>query len=669
MQILVRHLVLFCIAFSVTSAWGNSDNNYTDKREKCSNHQATKQALFGDLHVHTSYSFDSYVSSQRNDPWKAYEFAKGMPIVLADESGDQAVRWQLQRPLDFTSVTDHAEYLGEMNVCTQDSSKLAYWTPHCIITRSNWFGIQLLAVNYWSSGSGMTGTSAGKPERSYLCNLPGKSCAEGASEYWQQIQLAAEEHYDRSSDCEFTTFVGYEYTDAPDHKNLHRNVIFRNENVIDEVISTFETGRENYTELWQQLREQCIEGKENCDVISIPHNPNLSGGTMFPDPKNKQQAQDRLYFEPLVELVQHKGASECRYDRLEQAGLYTTDELCTFEQVVADNLSMLGTVYGEVRTARAAPVSLAEYGRRNMVRNVLKDGLALEESTGINPFKMGFIGSTDTHSAAPGGAEEDNYKGHLGKRDSGYRNVQDHFFENPGGLAVVWAEENSRNAIFDAFERKEAYSTSGTRPLVRFFAGDYPANICEQPDMLDKAYAGGVPMGGDIKNIKKEQGPTFIVSALKDAGSAQKQGTDIQRVQVIKGWLDAKGKTHEQVFDVAGGDNGASVDSQSCAPIGKGLENVCATWHDPNFNAEQSAFYYVRVVENPTCRWTTLQCKASGVDPFAENCTEQAEEAGDELGAIGNVYGRCCIKEEDQPFYSPVIQERAWTSPIWYRKQ
>ena len=197
---------------------------------------------------------------------------------------------------------------------------------------------------------------------------------------------------------------------------------------------------------------------------------------MFPDPGSEQEARDRLFFEPLVELVQHKGAGECRFDRLLGRGVATEDELCDFEQIRSDNLAMLGSVFGELRTEEAQPVAIEDFGPRNMVRNALKDGLALEQTSGINPFKLGFIGSTDTHSATPGGAEEDNYVGHLGRRDAGYRNVQDHFFDNPGGLAVVWAEENSRDSIFEGMRRRETYATSGTRPVVRFFAGEqFPA--------------------------------------------------------------------------------------------------------------------------------------------------------------------------------------------------
>ncbi len=641
----------------------------TEEREPCAHRDDLRMPLFGDLHVHTSYSFDSWTSSQRNDPWAAYRYAKGEPITLSDEDGEQSVTAQLRRPLDFTGVTDHAEFLGPINLCTRDSGKLAYWYPYCALTRSDTFILQFLALNYWQK-VGVTGGAPGEPrDESFVCTLG--DCDAAHRESWQLIQQAAEDHYDRSSECSFTTFVGYEYTDAPDFKNLHRNVIFRNDRVTETAISTYDTGTRNFQELWRRLRSECIEGDAGCDVMAIPHNPNLSGGMMFPDPATREDAENRLFFEPLVELVQHKAASECRFDRLEGLGVDTEDELCDFEQVVADNLSMLGTVFGEVRADEAAPVPIEEFGRRNMVRNVLKDGLALGRESGLNPFRMGFIGSTDTHSATPGGAEEDNYTGHLGRRDTGYRNVQDHFFDNPGGLAVVWAEENSRDAIFEAMRRREAYATSGTRPIVRFYAGsELPDGLCEAPDMIAQADAAGVPMGAEISGLADGAGMKILVSAAKDAGSPGYPGNDLQRIQVIKGWLDDEGVTHEKVYDVAGSaDNGAWVDEQSCATTGSGAANLCAVWEDPEFDADEDAFYYARVLENPSCRWSTLQCQAAGVNPFAENCAEQAAARTEELqdeGAIGDVFSRCCLDPEDQPFYSPVIQERAWTSPVWY---
>lgn len=646
----------------------------TEQRENCDNHNPLKQALFGDLHVHTAYSFDSYVSNQRNTPWDAYRFAKGEPITLSNAEGEQSLIAQLQRPLDFTAVTDHAEFLGQIKICTEDSDKLGYWWPYCIATRSSNFYISLLAADYWVN-LGVTGTSNEK-EKSFICSINDCKLADG--EFWDNIQQAAEEHYDRSSSCQFTTFVGYEYTDAPNFKNLHRNVIFRNDNVTELPISTYETGTQNFPELWVRLREQCIDGDSGCDVMSIPHNPNLSGGLMFPDPKSEQEAKDRLFFEPVVELIQHKAASECRFDRIEGRGVGTEDELCDFEQVVADNLAMLGTVFGKVMDERGDPVPLEKFGRRNMMRNVLKDGLKLQRETGINPFKSGFIGSTDTHSAAPGSTEEDNYVGHLGRRDAGYRNVQDHFFDNPGGHAVVWAEENSRDSIFSSIRRRETYATSGTRPIIRFFGGwDIPTDICSAGNLVERAYQHGVPMGSDLPPFKpalNKQGnnaPRFLVTAMKDAGSPGHPGTDLQRIQIIKGWIDSEGNTWEKVIDVAGDpDNGASVDADTCAPVGVGYANLCTVWEDRQFSISDNAFYYLRVLENPSCRWTTLQCQAAGVNPLSNQCQAQADSANqkaDDSGAIGDVYGKCCLDSRRQPFYSPIIQERAWTSPIWYR--
>ena len=639
----------------------------TEEREPCTHYDARRQPFFGDLHVHTRYSFDSYISSQRNDPWDAYRYAKGETIILPDADGEQRIEARLQRPLDFAAVTDHSEFLGEMNVCTESSS-LGYWWPHCIMTRSSHFWTQLLAANWWTT-LGVVDESETK-ERGFMCALG--DCEAGAASFWKNIQDAAEEHYDRSAECRFTTFVGYEYTDAPNHNNLHRNVIFRNAAVTERPISTYETGTENFPELWVQLRAQCIDGDAGCDVLAIPHNPNLSGGLMFRDPKTPREAADRRFFEPVIELTQHKAASECRFDRLEGRGLDTEDELCDFEQSVADNLAMLGTVEGVVRTERAAPVPLDRFGRRNMARNALKDGLALERDTGLNPFQFGFIGSTDTHSATPGGAEEDNYVGSLGRRDAGYRNVQDHFYDNPGGLAVVFAEENSRDSLFEGMRRRETYATSGTRPIVRFFAGwELSESLCSEPDAVVHAYHAGVPMGGDLPpQAGRTASPRFFVTASKDPGPPGGRGTDLQRVQIVKGWLDASGTPRERVFDVAGdGQNGASVDPDTCEPVGAGFSKLCTVWQDPDFDAGESAFYYVRVLENPTCRWSTLQCQEAGVNPFSESCDEQAADrtaALQEQGAAGDVYGKCCIDPATEPFYTPVIQERAWTSPIWY---
>ena len=656
---LMPTLLCACLA---QFAWASFER--TEQREPCGDHRPERQALFGDLHVHTSYSFDSYLSSQRRDPWDAYRYARGETIVLPDANGQQNVEARIGRPLDFTAITDHAEFFGQINICTLDSGKLGYWWPHCAMTRANNIWLQLIAANWWTD---LGGQLEDPPSKSFACSL--SDCDQGDRETWAATQRAAEEHYDRSEACEFTTFVAYEYTEAFDQNNMHRNVIFRNEIVPELPVSVYDTGYDSFPSLWQQLRERCTERNNGCDVLAIPHNSNLAGGRMFRDPQSEQELADRLFFEPVVELVQHKGASECRYDRLRGMGLDTTDEACDFEQIPADNLNMMGTVHGKVRTDRALEVPLEQFARRNMVRNALKDGLKLEQTSGTNPFVMGFIGSTDSHSAAPGSAEEDNYVGHLGRRDAQYTNVQDHFYSNPGGLAVVWAEENSRDSIFAAIKRKETYATSGTRPSLRFFAGQYSEDICQSPNLLEQAYAMGVPMGGELQESAEQ--PQFLISVQKDPGTALTPGTDIQRVQVIKGWVDAEGNTREKVFDIAGDkDNGATVDPNSCAPVGSGISQSCTVWNDPEFEKDQNAFYYVRVLENPTCRWSTLQCQAAGVNPFDKDCPNQAEAATEQAqarGATGDVYSRCCTDPGESAFYSPVLQERAWSSPIWYR--
>ncbi|MEY3018853.1 MAG: hypothetical protein RL336_1988 [Pseudomonadota bacterium] len=666
MNISGRHLVAACLmSAGLLTTYGSEAQlrQYSEERQPCRHYEPNKQALFGDLHVHTSLSFDAYVSSVRQRPDDAYRYAKGESISVPGADGTSSLKAQISRPLDFTAVTDHSEFLGQINVCTEDATTAGYWWPHCVMSRAKNLWVQLLAANWWTRLGGQLDHGH---EESFACQLG--DCDSGEISYWGEIQRAAEHHYDRSDACEFTTFVGYEYTDAIEQKNMHRNVIFRNANVPNRPISTYDTGPGKYTLLWQMLDSECLQGTEGCDVMSIPHNANLSGGLMFPNPGSDQERRDRLRFEPVVEITQHKGSSECRFDRLAGRGLFTEDELCDFEQVPADNLKMMGTVNGIVRTEAANMVPLEKFGRRNMMRNVLKDGLVLEQQQGENPFKMGFIGSTDTHTATPGATEESPYKGHIGRRDSEFRNVQDHFFANPGGHAVVWAEENSRDAIFDAIRRKETYATSGTRPLVRFFAGDYPDNLCQSNDALDTAYANGVPMGGNLTS----NNPTFFVVAQKDIGTEYLDGTDLQRIQIIKGWVDADGISHEKIYDVAGNaNNGADVDPQSCAPRGQGFTELCQVWRDPDPSAGASSFYYARVIENPTCRWSTLQCKAAGVDPFSSSCQTQAAAANqvavDTLGAEGNVYDKCCLDASNEAFYSPVIQERAWTSPIWVK--
>ncbi len=629
--------------------------------QPCNHFQALKQPFFGDLHVHTGLSFDAYISSIRLGPDPAYRYAKGEPLQLPGADGMPGAYTAIDRPLDFAAITDHGEFLGQVAVCAADTGIARFW-PLCAMSRANNIWVQLLAASWWTS---LGGQAVDAPEPSFACTLG--DCEQAQIDTWRDIQVAAANHQDTSGDCSFTTFNAYEYTQASAQNNMHRNVIFRNAQVTDRPVTIYETGQ-SVPELWRALREQCLLRGDDCDVLAIPHNSNLAGGLMFPDPIDQEQAALRLQMEPVAEIIQHKGASECRYDRLRGTGVLTQDELCDFEQIDSDNLHMLGTVEGEMRSERGLSVPVDQFAPRNLLRNVLKDGLAIENTTGINPFQLGFIGSTDTHSATPGATMESGYAGHLGRRDAEYRNVQDHFASNPGGLAVVWAEENSRDAIFDAIRRRETYATSGTRPYLRFFAGDYADNLCESPDMLAVAYERGVPMGARLRP-RSAAPPRFLIAAQQDAGTASSAGNPIERIQIVKGWVDDTGQTHEVVHDAAGkASAGLGVNPDTCESIATGFSDVCTVWRDPDYDPDQNAFYYARLIETPSCRWSTLQCQAAGVNPFAENCLLQRDEANARAlaaGAKGPVYDNCCRTAETEAFYAPVIKERAWSSPIW----
>ncbi|MCB1843312.1 MAG: DUF3604 domain-containing protein, partial [Halioglobus sp.] len=331
-----------------------------------------------------------------------------------------------------------------------------------------------------------------------------------------------------------------------------------------------------------------------------------------------------------VEIMQHKGASECYF----KAGV-TEDELCAFEQLPTDNIAVYDT---------------PPQPDTGFVRQVLGEGLGIAAQLGVNPYQFGFIASTDTHLGTPGAAEEGRFLGHGGAgvpaRDEVPPGLPDKLEYNPGGLAVIWAEENSRDVLFDALKRRETYATSGPRIVARFFAGqDYPEDLCEREDRIERAYAGGVPMGGEL-TVTSDAPPRFLVAASQDPGAT---ATPLQRVQIIKGALDASGQYREQVIDVAGNArNGASVDTQTCETRGPGYAQLCSVWTDEEFDPAERAFYYARVVENPSCRWSQRICVANQVD-----CSDP--------DTITEGFEGCCAAD-----HRPVIQERAWTSPVWY---
>jgi hypothetical protein len=450
------------------------------------------------------------------------------------------------------------------------------------------------------------------------------------------VQEAAEAVYDRTGSCGFTSFVAYEWSGSPSGKNLHRNVIFRNHEVPDRPTGYFEEGREEG--LWKRLREGCLDRGHGCDVLTIPHNSNLSSGLMFEpvdsngEPFSAQYARERAAMEPLVEIYQHKGASECL------PGTIAADELCDFEVMP----------YSSLITANqgGSPDTLVE---SDSLRKTLGAGLELRASLGEDPFSYGFIASTDTHLGTPGAVAEDRFIGHGGAgltvRDALPVGLPDRPWFSPGGLAVLWAEENSREALFEAMRRREAYATTGPRILLRFFAGyDYPTSLCGSPSLAEEGYRHGVPMGG-VLPAPAGRAPRFVVAALRDAGTSDMPGTPLQRVQIIRGRLEA-GEARFEVFDVAGGPDGSTVNPATCERESHGQDTLCAVWEDPDFDPEAAGFYYARVLEDPSCRWQAYHCNAAGVD-----CANPA--------TVTEGFEGCCQFPLTQ-------QERAYSSPIWH---
>lgn len=609
----------------------------SDTREPCAERNPLRNVYFGDLHVHTGLSFDAWVQSVRTDPDDAYRFAKGEPALLpplgADGVGTQTQ--QLERPLDFAAVTDHGEYLGEIELCTTPGNP-AYDTETCVAYRN---GDSTMIYNI---GFALTFEHPFRlPE---VCDAA--DCLEYASEVWKRIQLTAEDHYDRTSACEFTTFVAYEYTGATLLSNFHRNVIFRNATVPLLPTSYFEAPKPY--QLWEALESECLEAPGSCDVLAIPHNSNWSNGrqfaTLYLDAEGvedqRRRAELRARIEPIIEVYQHKGDSECVNGLSGIIG--ANDELCDFEKLrgVVEPVEDCGDEPGG-----GAMGGFGCLSRLDFVRGILLEGLKEEERLGVNPYPLGLTASSDSHMGTPGAVEEYAYKGHHGHDEDeieerlGRGNLTPGgVLFSPGGLTAVWAEENARDAIFDALSRKETYGTSGPRMTLRFFGGDEidPA-ACSDPEWVSAAYTGGVPMGGDLP--VGTASPRFVVQAARDPGTEAHPGTRLQRVQIIKGWIDADGEAHQAIYDAAGGDNDATVDLGTCEPSGGGSETLCGVWEDPDFSPSERAFYYARVVEDPSCRWSWYQCLSLPEAERPDTCSD--------------------------PDVPQTIQERAWSSPIW----
>jgi hypothetical protein len=611
-----------------------SEPTYTEEREPCADRTPLRNLYWGDLHIHTENSFDAYAFGVRNSPADAYRFARGEPLSIPplDENGEGTRTVQLDRPLDFAAVTDHSEYLGEVQLC-HDSDADAYDTARCEEYRAGGrdavvsFGIRLAGAN---------------PSRwSDVCGEEGERCRSQSMTTWERIQQAADDAYDRSESCEFTSMLGYEYTGSLSANALHRNVIFRNEVVPETPISVFEEYQP--WDMWRALDNTCGE-LDGCEVLAIPHNANQSAGTMFmaeyPDTEGPDEeaaaAAFRSRIEPLFEIYQHKGSQECRNGLSGILG--APDEFCGFEKIRAPETSDCGDGTGVAGLNNAGCIS-----RRNFWRNVLVEGLREEERIGENPFKLGVVSGTDTHNATSGYVDEEGWKGHIGNSDSA---VEDRLGGNtfttggivtsPGGLTGVWAVENSRDAIFEALKRREVYATSGPRMSVRFFGGwGLDEDLCGDPKLIEEGYRKGVPMGSDLPPPPSDDAaPTFAVTAFADSADG---ALPLQRVQIIKGVVGEEDDL--TIIDVAGGDNGASVDTDTCEPQGDGAKMLCGVWTDPDYDPNDRAFYYVRVLENPRCRWSTHLCNSLPEAEQPENCSN--------------------------PDIQKTIQERAWTSPIW----
>ena len=592
-----------------------------------------KNAYFGDLHVHTRYSFDAFIFGTVADANDAYRFAKGEAIR---HPGGRDLR--LDRPLDFQAVTDHGMYLGMLPAMTDPDSP-AYHHPEAENVRG--------AETAEQRGLMFRGMFP------YLRQDPGTEehlnmdVVRGA---WAEIVEAAERHNDPGK---FTAFIGYEFTSSGgSNTNLHRNVIFRGSEHPPAPFTRLDSA--NPEDLWAAMDNWRGEG---IDALAIPHNSNGSGGRMFEmeyfdgGAIDNAYAEQRTRNEPIVEMTQVKGTSDTH------PGLSPNDEWAEFE----------------IMPYRVASTQLSEPAG-SYVRDAYLRGLKIADSGVRNPYKFGLIGSSDTHVAA-GSFQEDDYWSKIGlldttpqrrgavpspdakpaagalsdsamrMQDGSGRTYRDSYYHTWGasGLAGVWAEENTREALFDAMRRKETFATSGPRMRVRFFGGAALADLdLDDPEFVATAYASAAPMGSDYP-ASDEGAPTFAVWALKDAS-----GAPLDRVQIIKGWTQ-NGEAREQVLDVACSgsaavdpsthrcpDNGARVDLATCESFpGSGASELKTVWTDPQFDAGLRAFYYVRVLENPTCRWSTWDAVREGVEP-----------------------------RRDMP---ATIQERAWSSPIWYR--
>ncbi len=594
-----------------------------------------KQLLWGDTHLHTTYSFDAFLNNNLTaDPDTAYRFAKGEPVIHPYHRA----RMQLAAPLDFLVVSDHAEFLGRLRDIYHNGLRdegtgiwdsLANWYTarnirNAIDTRD---GVSLFREVLPFSADPRVAAST--PRQLADGSIPPSPEVERSA--WADIVSTAEAHYRPG---EFTTLLGWEWSALPGGANLHRVVVTDANGDQARALQPFSSLDSPYPEdLWRWLEQ--TSAATGARFLAIPHNSNISKGLMFSDitlrgrPVDAEYARARMRWEKLVEVTQIKGDSEAHLL------LSPEDEFAGFE------------VYPFYIQQDAE-----EYVPRpgDYVRSALKTGLELGDTIGINPFQFGMIGSTDAHTGLST-ADENNFAGKMAtdstpetKLDQVLGGAVRGWTMSASGLAAVWAEENTREAIFDAMRRRETYATTGPRIRVRFFGGwEFDSTDLEAADPATSGYAKGVPMGDELPPAGEGDSPAFLVVAHKDPA-----GANLDRVQIVKGWLDADGTARERVFDVVwSGDRQPGGDGK-LGPVGDtvnlktarysnsiGAAELAAVWRDPDFDATRAAFYYVRVIEIPTPRHAQFDALALGME-------------------VPN-YG------------PPTIQERAYTSPIWYR--
>jgi hypothetical protein len=581
-----------------------------EEREAAVPENPLKEAYFGETHVHTSYSLDAYIGGARLTPDDAYRFAKGQTVVVNGQEHS------IGRPLDWAAVSDHAEFIGEM-YSTQVPGAKGGDNPMLEELRN------LKSVDEqraWFVKYVVNNNRGDNPQ-----HPPFYAGPETTRSAWLDIQIkAARDHYRPG---QFTTLAGFEWTSAPGGGNMHRNVLFRDLNVPDMPLSALDTNDEE--KLWDWMAEQEAKGAR---LLAIPHNSNGSKGFMFEPvdnagkPLTAEYASRRSHFERLIEMMQIKGNSEVHRQ------FWPADEFADFE-----NGDSIGSFSGRA------------FRKEFFVRWAVVKGLDYQAKLGANPYQMGFIGGTDNHNGLPSDVAEDDYIGSHGPADGTLQERRTGEIDgwikakesNPGSLAAVWATRNTRGAIWDALSVRETFVTSGPRVKVRFFGGvGLSASPGDARALVEQGYRDGVPMGGTLGRSAKS--PVFTVWASKDP-----EGANLDRIQIIKGWVDEQGEPRDEVIDVAWSDGRQRAADGKLPPVGNtvdlgratyantiGSAELMGSWTDPAFDPAKPAVYYVRVLEIPTPRWTTYDAVRNNLPLL-----------------------------EDVP---AVIQERAWSSPIWY---